>query len=84
MIKGLIWSGGSYERVPKFNIIKKTDRIESSYNAIKSIAWMELLMMGYTALGIFFSYWNNSWGIMGYLFIYLIGYFTVVYSISSL
>lgn len=84
MIKGLIWSGGSYERVPKFNIIKKTDRIESSYKAIKSIAWMELLMMGYTALGIFFSYWNNSWGIMGYLFVYLIGYFTVVYSISSL
>ncbi|MBM3291757.1 glycosyltransferase [Candidatus Bathyarchaeota archaeon] len=82
MIKGLIWSGGSYERVPKFNIIKKTDRISSSYNAIKSIPWMELFMLVYTILGIFFAYWNNSWGIMGYLFIYLMGYFTVVYSIS--
>ncbi|MBN1682615.1 glycosyltransferase [Candidatus Bathyarchaeota archaeon] len=83
MIKGLMWSGGSYQRVPKFNILKNTDKIESSYNVLKSIPWIELFMLVYTALGIFFAYINNSWGIMGYLLIYFLGYFTIAYSCLS-
>ncbi len=85
MIGGLFRKGGSYQRVPKFNIIKKGDKIDtSSYGMLRELPWLEMGMMVYTALGIMFAFMNSSWGIMLYLFIYFGGYFTVAYGITPL
>jgi cellulose synthase/poly-beta-1,6-N-acetylglucosamine synthase-like glycosyltransferase len=84
MIKGLLWNGGDYHRVPKFNIIKKGDRLDQSYSTFIELPWLEMAMLVYTSLGIMFAFMNDSWGIMLYLFLYFAGYFTVAYSISPL
>lgn len=80
MLKGLIWKGGNYVRVPKFNIVKRGDRLDSSYSTLIELPWLEMVMLIYTALGIMFAFMNSSWGIMLYLFIYFAGYFTVAYA----
>jgi hypothetical protein len=84
MLKGLWRNGGQYERVPKFNIVKKSDKIESSYSVLKELPWLEMFMLVYTSLGIMFAFVNGSWGIMLYLFVYWMGYFTVAFSITPL
>jgi cellulose synthase/poly-beta-1,6-N-acetylglucosamine synthase-like glycosyltransferase len=84
MLKGLIWKGGQYQRVPKFNIIKPGDRLGQSYTTFKELPWLEMAMLVYTSLGIMFAFMNDSWGIMLYLFLYFAGYFTLAYSISPL
>jgi cellulose synthase/poly-beta-1,6-N-acetylglucosamine synthase-like glycosyltransferase len=84
MVKGLMRNGGHYDRVPKFNIVKKSDKIESSYSNIKELPWLEMFMLVYTSLGIMFAFVNGSWGIMLYLFVYWMGYFTVAFSITPL
>jgi cellulose synthase/poly-beta-1,6-N-acetylglucosamine synthase-like glycosyltransferase len=85
MIGGFFRKGGSYQRVPKFNIMKKGDKIDtSSYGKLRDLPWLEMFMMVYTALGIMFAFMNSNWGIMLYLFVYFGGYFTVVYSITPL
>ena len=84
MLKGLIWKGGSYQRVPKFNIVKKGDKLDQSYTTLRELPWLEMAMLVYTSFGIMFAFMNNSWGIMLYLFLYFTGYFTVAYSISPL
>jgi cellulose synthase/poly-beta-1,6-N-acetylglucosamine synthase-like glycosyltransferase len=84
MLKGLIWKGGSYQRVPKFNIVKPGDRLGHSYATFKELPWLEMAMLVYTSLGIMFAFMNDSWGIMLYLFLYFLGYFTIAYSISPL
>ncbi len=80
MLKGLMWKGGNYVRVPKFNIVKKGDHLDSSYATLRELPWLEMMMLVYTALGIMFAFMNRSWGIMMYLFVYFAGYFTVAYS----
>ena len=84
MLKGLIWKGGSYHRIPKFNIVSKGDKIDSSYATLRELPWLEMVMLVYTALGIMFAFMNDSWGIMLYLFIYFMGYFAIAYSVSPL
>jgi hypothetical protein len=84
MMKGLAKKGGIYERVPKFNIVRKEDRVDLSYHTLRELPWMEMIMLVYTALGIMFAFMNSSWGIMLYLFIYFMGYFAIAYSISPL
>ena len=84
MIKGFFHKGGSYLRVPKFNIVKKGDKLDASYGALKELPWLEMIMLVYTALGIMFAFINDSWGVMLYLFIYFAGYFAVAYSISPI
>jgi cellulose synthase/poly-beta-1,6-N-acetylglucosamine synthase-like glycosyltransferase len=84
MFKGLIWKGGQYNRVPKFNILKKGDLIDTSYYTLIGLPWLEMIMLVYTAFGIMFAFMNASWGIMLYLFLYFAGYFTIAYSISPL
>jgi hypothetical protein len=84
MLKGLLKKGGYYERVPKYNIVKKSDKIESSYSVLKELPWLEMFMLVYTSLGIMFAFVNGSWGIMSYLFVYWMGYFTVAFSITPL
>ncbi len=84
MLRGLLKKGGNYQRVPKFNIVKKGDRVDISYNTLRELPWLEMVMLVYTALGIMFAFMNSSWGIMLYLFIYFMGYFAIAYSISPL
>jgi len=84
MFKGLMKNGGHYERVPKFNIVKKSDIIESSYATLKELPWLEMLMLVYTSFGIMFAFMNESWGVMGYLFVYWMGFFAVAFSIAPL
>jgi cellulose synthase/poly-beta-1,6-N-acetylglucosamine synthase-like glycosyltransferase len=84
MLKGLAHKGGYYERVPKFNIVKKGDRADMSYARLREFPWLEMAMLLYTALGIFFAFVNGNWGIMMYLFIYFMGYFAVAYSVAPL
>ena len=84
MLKGLIWKGGRYYRVPKYNIFKKGDKIDDSYDPINKLPWLEIIMMIFTAFGIIFAYMNANWSIMLYLFVYFAGYFTVAYSTSPL
>jgi hypothetical protein len=84
MFKGLIKNGGQYERVPKFNVVKKSDKIESSYATLKELPWLEMFMLVYTSLGIMFAFMNASWGIMLYLLVYWMGYFAVAFSIVPL
>jgi hypothetical protein len=84
MLKGLIWKGGSYQRVPKFNIVKKGDKLDQSYTTLRELPWLEMAMLVYTSFGIMFAFMNDSWGIMLYLFLYFAGYFTVAYSIAPL
>jgi cellulose synthase/poly-beta-1,6-N-acetylglucosamine synthase-like glycosyltransferase len=82
MIKGLFVEGGSYERVPKYNITKNTDSTESkSYKVFQSVPSLEIFFMLYAALGLFFAAVNGSHGIMLYLLIYLLGYLTVALSL---
>ncbi len=82
MIKGLFVEGGSYERVPKYNITKNTDNTESkSYKVFQSVPSLEIFFMLYSALGLFFAAVNGSHGIMLYLLLYLIGYLTVALSL---
>jgi hypothetical protein len=64
--------------------VKKSDKIESSYSTIKELPWLEMFMLVYTSLGIMFAFVNGSWGIMLYLFVYWMGYFTVAFSITPL
>jgi cellulose synthase/poly-beta-1,6-N-acetylglucosamine synthase-like glycosyltransferase len=81
MIKGFFRDGGSYERVPKYNITKNTDSTESkSYKVLHSVPSIEIFFMIYAALGLFFAAVNSSYGVMLYLLVYLFGYFTVVLS----
>jgi hypothetical protein len=84
MVKGLFRNGGHYERVPKFNVVKNGDKIESSYAKLKELPWLEMLMLVYTSLGIMFAFINVAFGIMGYLLVYWMGYFTVAFSITPL
>jgi hypothetical protein len=84
MFKGLIKNGGQYQRVPKFNIVKKGDKIESSYATLKELPWLEMFMLVYTSLGIMFAFMNATWGVMMYLFVYWMGYFAVAFSITPL
>jgi cellulose synthase/poly-beta-1,6-N-acetylglucosamine synthase-like glycosyltransferase len=84
MLKGLARKGGRYERVPKFNITKKGDHVDMSYATFRELPWLEMVMLVYTALGIMFAFMNGSWGIMFYLFVYFMGYFTIAYSVSPL
>ncbi len=84
MFKGLMKNGGHYERVPKFNVVKKSDKIDSSYATLKELPWLEMFMLVYTSLGIMFAFMNASWGIMLYLLVYWMGYFAVAFSIVPL
>lgn len=84
MVKGLFRNGGHYERVPKFNVVKNGDKIESSYAKLRELPWLEMLMLVYTSLGIMFAFINVAFGIMGYLLVYWMGYFTVAFSITPL
>ena len=84
MFKGLLKNGGYYERVPKFNVVKKSDIIESSYATLKELPWLEMVMLVYTSLGIMFAFMNSSWGVMLYLFVYWMGFFAVAFSITPL
>jgi hypothetical protein len=84
MLKGLIWKGGNYYRVPKFNIVKKGDKLDQSYSTLRELPWLEMIMLVYTSFGIMFAFMNDSWGIMLYLFLYFAGYFTIAYSVSPL
>jgi cellulose synthase/poly-beta-1,6-N-acetylglucosamine synthase-like glycosyltransferase len=84
MLKGLARKGGHYERVPKFNIVKPGDRADMSYARLREFPWLEMVMLLYTSVGIFFAFVNGNWGIMMYLFVYFMGYFTIAYSIAPL
>jgi hypothetical protein len=84
MFKGLMWNGGNYERVPKFNIVKKGDKIESSYGLLKELPWLEMMMLIYISLGIMFAFINASWGVLIYLLVFWMGYFIVAFSITPL
>jgi len=84
MFKGLIKNGGQYERVPKFNVVKKSDKVDGSYATLKELPWLEMFMLVYTSVGIMFALVNASWGIMAYLLVYWAGYFAVAFSIVPL
>ncbi len=84
MLRGLVRKGGNYQRVPKFNIVKRGDKVDLSYATFRELPWLEMVMLVYTALGIMFAFMNSSWGIMLYLFIYFMGYFAIAYSVSPL
>ncbi len=84
MFKGLMWNGGNYERVPKFNILNKGDKIESSYGLLKELPWLEMMMLIYISLGIMFAFINASWGVLFYLLVFWMGYFIVAFSITPL
>jgi cellulose synthase/poly-beta-1,6-N-acetylglucosamine synthase-like glycosyltransferase len=78
MIKGLLYKGGEWIRVPKLNLIHPGQRIENAYATFKEVPWLELGMLVYTAIGIFFAFFNQSYGILLYLMVYFLGYFIIV------
>jgi cellulose synthase/poly-beta-1,6-N-acetylglucosamine synthase-like glycosyltransferase len=84
VIKGLTSYGGIFERTPKYDIKKKTDKWSNKvYRPLKDLPLVELLLSTYSLFGVYLSLVNGQWSMAFYLTIYFLAFLLVSYYTHS-
>ena len=81
VISGLINPGGFFNRTPKYDIKTKDDRWRDKiYSPLTNLSILEIFFLFYTVFGIYLSFTHHLWSFLFYLTVYLMGFFTIAYS----